>query len=1090
MVDGPRVANVFAHVSALKFSLDTVAFAIFQEHPPAMSPTNPPARDASDNTSPLPNQSTPPAQDAPPARPLKWRGVAYTSSSKLDQDYLQRLGVRTWRGRRSAPSPDEYYISRLQELADSGDDSPDVPPRQGLSLGIKATIFAAILGLVPVLAVGTVAYRAANSSLVANVAEHELDEADQMAGKLSQYLQERLTNIEMITSLIEVLPIYASDLEEPEKARLKQVLTSELTQVVEQSPAYASVGVFDLQGNILVKSAGTAAISNPFETDYFQQVLQTGNPVISDAIALTTNTEGTNPAYAIYLAAPVIGPAGTPTAIVVAQMPLDAIGNTILAVGISDNEAESEEEVYRLVDSTGTILQSLPIDPDRSGVGTSIAAQVPGFAAAQDQRETQYWVGETAQGEALTAYAPVEGLDGLTWSVVNSSLTAEVFAPQQRLLLTIVLGSATTAIAAMLLGIFLAKRTIRPIEQVTEVVERFRQGHLDARVGVKGHDEIAFLGANVNRMARQIQGLLQTLRQNAEQLGVQNDVLAELARNEALVQGDAQGAARAFSEAIARILIVERVSVWRYDAGAKTMTCLTQYHRETSQYSSGLPFSLETTPAYLQALTETPLWSTEAVQQDAIAQELMAQNVLAADTVSLLEMPIRVAGTFAGSVRLEHSGKPRIWRAEEQTFVSSVTNFIALAFESEVLQREVAHLLDVVSAVENGNLATQAQVSTRTTGLVADIFNQLIERLTEVLGQAVETAQQVNSWAYQQISQANLVATNANQQVDGVHQMLQLTDRVRDLAQATADRVAASRTALQTLKQTVDDGQAAMAHLLTDTSVLQEGSDRIIQQMKTLGEFVGLTDQFVQDQTQIASLTQTLALNASLVAARAAEQRDPRQFAVAAREFSSVATQISQLAQQTNDSLTMLEQRSEQIQNVVFTVDASVQRVGSLVAGFSQGLQRSTQAFHAVQQVTEATAQAEDMVVEASQEIVRVVQSTTDVARNIRDMAAQTTTLSEKNRWQSEQMEMLSLSLLETMAFFRLPQSTSKAASRGTAETAIASPPSQPPSPLTNGPPADSAESPPSHSSEPLSLAGNHRSPPDSPAPSRSDEDR
>jgi hypothetical protein len=60
--------------------------------------------------------------------------------------------------------------------------------------------------------------------------------------------------------------------------------------------------------------------------------------------------------------------------------------------------------------------------------------------------------------------------------------------------------------------------------------------------------------------------------------------------------------------------------------------------------------------------------------------------------------------------------------------------------------------------------------------------------------------------------------------------------------------------------------------------VLQKGSAQIVQRMKTLGEFVGLAEQFVQDQSQIASLTQVLAINATLVAARAAEQRDPKQF--------------------------------------------------------------------------------------------------------------------------------------------------------------------------------------------------------------------
>ena len=69
-------------------------------------------------------------------------------------------------------------------------------------------------------------------------------------------------------------------------------------------------------------------------------------------------------------------------------------------------------------------------------------------------------------------------------------------------------------------------------------------------------------------------------------------------------------------------------------------------------------------------------------------------------------------------------------------------------------------------------------------------------------------------------------------------------------------------------------------------------------------------------------------MNASLVAARASQQRDPKQFVIVAREFESIATQVSQLAQQTSEGLTSLERQSAQIYSVVSTVDADVQSFG------------------------------------------------------------------------------------------------------------------------------------------------------------------
>jgi len=988
--------------------------------PPGHKPSEVPESVVESTANPMPG-----IEHAPPPLDLHDDSDLHQSAPTVDASDSFRPGSgRPDSGRPGSFSPpDTGPEQRPEERPGRGMEQGIVPAnnptRKGLSIGVKATALAAVFGVLPVLIVGNIAYRSANSSITERIAQQQLDQTDQLSGQLRQYMQERIANVKTVASIVNTFPILAEDLAPEDQAQIQRELTAKLTQFVTDYRTYASLGVFDLQGNVLAQSAGSAQEPNQAAAAYFQQVLQTNEPAVSEPIKIAS--QGDFQRFSVYVAAPVLGPAGNIEAVVAAQIPVDFIGNSILRAAVSTAASAVDTEFYRLVDSSGRIFQSLPLDQESSEIGVSITEQMPGFDSVQDQGQLLGWIGQTANGEALNVYAPVAGLGDLNWSVVTSNSTRAAFAPQRQLLQTILLGTVITAITAVLLGILLAKRATRPIEQVAEAVDQLGQGKLDARVMVKGNDELAFLGANVNRMAAQMQTLLQTLRQNAEQLGLQNDVLAGLARNDALIRGDAPGSARAFTAAIAYTLGVDRVSVWVYDRESEMITCLTQYQRSLEAYGTCPPLGTAQVPEYFQAMTANQLLAVESVSQEPMAQQLVEQNALAADTVSLLEMPIQIAGTFAGSLRCEHSGQRRAWKAEEQTFVSSVANLVALALESEFLQGEVSHLLDVVSAVEDGNLATQARVGDRTTGLVADTFNRLLERLGEVLHQAIVTSQRVAAGANQRNSQASFIAANAAQQADGVNQVLQLTDRVQSLALDASRQVETSQTSLQTLQATVDQGQGAMANLTLGIGILQEGSDRIIQQMKTLGEFVGLADQFVQDQTQIASLTQTLALNASLVAARAAEQRDPRQFAVAAREFSSIATQVSQLAQQTNTSLSTLEQRSAQIQSVVSTVDANVQRVGNLVEGFTRGVEQSNQAFQNVEAVTVEALNAEALVVEASQEIISAAESTTDVARTITNIAAQTAELTQNNRLQSEQMEALSSQLLATLAFFQLP---------------------------------------------------------------------
>lgn len=341
--------------------------------------------------------------------------------------------------------------------------------------------------------------------------------------------------------------------------------------------------------------------------------------------------------------------------------------------------------------------------------------------------------------------------------------------------------------------------------------------------------------------------------------------------------------------------------------------------------------------------------------------------------------------------------------------------------EGKALQDEVGQLLDIVAAVEEGDFTVQASVSDRITGLVADTFNRLIEELAKVLGQVVEASRQVSVGAENLEQIANTVATNADLQAQEVEKVLQLSEQVEQAAEGASQQIQTSNQSLLALDRTVEDGQMAISALTQGTEVLRQGTDRIVQQMKTLGEFIGLTEQLVQDQNQIATQTQVLALNASLVAARASEQQNPRQFAVAAKEFEAIADQVSKLAQQTNDGLSLLERRTTQIQNVVATVDSEIQNLGGLVGGFTQGVQQSTEAFKNVQAVTASTVEAGEAVAQSSQAIINTVQTTTTTMRGIAELAQRTVQLTQNTRIQSEAMGQLSTQLLERVEFFRLP---------------------------------------------------------------------
>jgi twitching motility protein PilJ len=195
----------------------------------------------------------------------------------------------------------------------------------------------------------------------------------------------------------------------------------------------------------------------------------------------------------------------------------------------------------------------------------------------------------------------------------------------------------------------------------------------------------------------------------------------------------------------------------------------------------------------------------------------------------------------------------------------------------------------------------------------------------------------------------------------------------------------------------------------------------MVQRIRNLGEFVALAKQFVLDQKRLASLTQVLATNASMVAARALEQRDPDQFVSVAREFEAIAAQVNNLATQTNQGLVVLQQRTGFVDVVVSGIDQDVRDVNSLVSDFTKSVDSSEQSFTNISSVTEELAEIGASVTESSRAIAEAVKYSLASIQDIEAIAERSASQAQFTRDQSGKMGMLARQLLERVQFFRLP---------------------------------------------------------------------
>jgi twitching motility protein PilJ len=341
--------------------------------------------------------------------------------------------------------------------------------------------------------------------------------------------------------------------------------------------------------------------------------------------------------------------------------------------------------------------------------------------------------------------------------------------------------------------------------------------------------------------------------------------------------------------------------------------------------------------------------------------------------------------------------------------------------QNNIFQDEISHLLDVVSELEMGDLTARAEVSPHATGLIADTLNRLSEQLAEVLATVLQTAQQVTLRTDRLEQLAIAVSQNAEQQEALVVQARLGIEDVNQLAQDAAQQAIAANKAVQRVRSAVRQGEEQIIYLTASIASLQAATVQMVQRIRNLGEFVALAKQFVLDQKRLASLTQVLATNASMVAARALEQRDPDQFASVAREFEAIAAQVNNLATQTNQGLVVLQQRTGFVDVVVSGIDQDVRDVNSLVSDFTNSVNSSEQSFTNIATVTEELAEIGVAVTDSSRSIAEAVKFSLASIQDIEAIAERSASQAQFTREQSGKMGMLARQLLERVQFFRLP---------------------------------------------------------------------
>ena len=176
-------------------------------------------------------------------------------------------------------------------------------------------------------------------------------------------------------------------------------------------------------------------------------------------------------------------------------------------------------------------------------------------------------------------------------------------------------------------------------------------------------------------------------------------VLSKITKSPMLSSGITEDAAKMIAMEGCRALNTHRVGIWSTTEIATNLKSIAFYDAATDQHSVQDDFDLVGRLQYMNCLKSERLIIIEDVRKPNPLSD--AVDEYGPNICAMLDAPIRIGGKLAGVVCIEQDKceafpERRIWTTEEQNFVSSLADLVAVAIESterHILMRRTETLM-------------------------------------------------------------------------------------------------------------------------------------------------------------------------------------------------------------------------------------------------------------------------------------------------------------------------------------------------------------------------------------------------------------
>jgi len=328
--------------------------------------------------------------------------------------------------------------------------------------------------------------------------------------------------------------------------------------------------------------------------------------------------------------------------------------------------------------------------------------------------------------------------------------------------------------------------------------------------------------------------------------------------------------------------------------------------------------------------------------------------------------------------------------------------------QREDLENAVVGLMEALEPASDGDLTVRAQLSEGDVGIIADLFNAIIENLKDIAIQVKDSAGQVSSSLSQNEGSVREIAEKAISEAEQIQAALSSVEQMSSSIQEVAENAEKTAVISNDAFVSAKEGNTVMDRTVDSIQGLRTTIGDTSKKIKRLGESAQQISQVVALIDQIALKTNLLAINASVEAARAGELGQgftavAEQVGALAEQSANATQEIAQLItgiqQETQEVVAAMETGTSQVVDSTRLVEATKVSLGTVLtksqeidllmksisaATISQA--ETSQAVTEVMMLNSQTSQERSL---SSSQVAQAIQSTTKILGQLQDSVAQ-----------------------------------------------------------------------------------------------------